>query len=173
MESSPADTNDWRRQATRAYGTHITGVVIAVPSVDSLALRLDTAGVQHGPLADIILERKNGRSFGLVGPQPLGISFVEFGKARPAPVDDTTRMPRNRLRRISWLLVTASPREEANLRKVFAALGLRQLHEGCCDYWLLGPPENRTAIRFELPTTTFRGGGDWLSIESGGVVYAY
>jgi hypothetical protein len=70
-----------------------------------------------------------------------------------------------------WLLLTVSDSTESLLRQTFADLKIPRAHEGCCDYWLIGPADHRTALRFELPSTTFRGSGNWLSIEEGGVVF--
>ena len=170
QSTASEDTNDWRRKAVAWYGTHVDGIVFRVPDAARLFLKFDSLGIPHGPLLPSYHGEKLSVGFGLQGPEPLDVSFISYDSAVP---QHTVNMPPNRFRRISWLLLTASPDEERLLRSVFGALGLRKLHEGCCDYWLLGPPEYPLAIRFELPSTTFACEGHWLSIENGGVIYAY
>jgi hypothetical protein len=165
---SSMDTDDWRRNAITWYGTHVGGVVFGVYNAARLLLKFDSLGIPHGPLITSHYGEK--LAFGLKGPEPLDVSFISDDSVMP---QHTEAIPPNRFRRISWLLLTASPDEEHLLRSVFDALDLRKLHEGCCDYWLLGSPEYPVAIRFELPSTTFAGKGNWLSIENGGVIYAY
>ena len=167
--SHSSDSADWRRKAIRAYGTHVSGVVFSVPDIRILARTFDSVGISHSAIeAD-----RQGASIhvGMTGPQPLDVVFESPPSSPKPPAVDTVEQPR--LSRISWLLLTASPSEEALFRRIFSALSLRKKHEGCCDYWLIGQPENRIAVRFELPTTTFFGKGDWLSIEPGGVVFFY
>ncbi len=163
------DSDLWQNRALRAYGTHVSGITLTMNDVRPLTRRLDSIGIEHSP----IIPTNGGESlrFAITGPQPLDIVF-ESPVRLPIPAKEDTGDVRQ-LRRISWLLFTTSPKEEEILRNLFAALGLTKKHEGCCDYWLIGPPENRIGVRFELPSTTFIGKGDWLSIEPGGVVLAY
>jgi hypothetical protein len=162
----PSDTSDWRWKAIAAYGTHVCGVVLHVADASQLAQALDSLSIPHGSIQTYNRET----AFGLDSPMPLDISFASCDSA---VLQKTAPLSENRFSRISWLLLTASPKSEAMLRRVFSALGLKEGHEGCCDYWMIGPPENRVGVRFELPSTTFFSSGDWLSIEPGGVVFAY
>jgi len=167
FQSPPTnDTSDWRWRAVAAFGTRVAGIILRVRDIPGLARAFDSLNIPHGPV-----ERSaSGLSLGLLGPEPLDVAFVSGDSA---PQLHVSNIPPNRFTRISWLLLTASEKSEVTLRLVFTVLGLTKSHEGCCDYWMLGPPENRVGIRFELPTTTFTGLGEWLSIEPGGIVFAY
>jgi hypothetical protein len=167
----PKDSSDWKTRALAAYGNHVAGVAFAIDDLPRVARRLDSIGIPHGPVTP--------HGFGLAGIAPLDLVFVP----RDAHgIQSATG--KNGYRRVSWLLLTASDSSQALLRRVFDALGLRKLHEGCCDYWLTGPVDARTAIRFEIPVDersstsaapekSFKPEGEWLSIEDGGIVYGY
>jgi hypothetical protein len=161
LESSdPKDLSDWKTRARAAYGNHVAGIAFAVDDLPGVARRLDSMRIPHGPVTP--------HGFGLAGIAPLDVVFVPRNMSVA-----TGAIGKNGYRRVSWLLLTASDSSQALLRRVFDALGLRKLHEGCCDYWLTGPVDARTAIRFELPSAAFRPEGEWLSIEDGGIVYGY
>jgi hypothetical protein len=170
------DSADWRVQAIRKYSTHIAGLRFRVRSVaktftslttPKTILQADSSATYPRLLPGE--PRTPDYAFALRSPKPLDVVFVGSDSARTLPVYDS--LPPNGLRRIMWLLLTVSDTTEALLRQTFEDLGLHRSHEGCCDYWVIGPPQNRTAIRFELPSTTFKGEGDWLSIEEGGIVF--
>jgi len=170
---------DWQKSATRAYGTHVAGLVLRVPNALQLYLMLDSLNIPHGNLDEVRTDTSGQFSFGIDHLEPLDLTFVSSNPEQAPPAIDTT-LPPNRFRRISWLVLTASPKTETLLRRVFDALQLTMQHEGCCDYWLIGPPDNRTAVRFEVPKGWPRPEpnqpiyeGWWLSIEDGGVIYAY
>jgi hypothetical protein len=170
---------DWQKLATKAYGTHAAGLVLRVPNALQLYLHLDSLSIPHGNLDEVRTDTSGQFSFGIDHIEPLDLTFVSSNPEPTPPTTDTT-LPPNRFRRISWLVLTASAKTETLLRRVFDALELTMKHEGCCDYWLVGPPDNRIAIRFEVPEgwprpipnqTTYEGW--WLSIEDGDVIYAY
>ncbi|MDP4288938.1 MAG: hypothetical protein Q8922_13500 [Bacteroidota bacterium] len=180
VSSSKLDTSDWKARALAAYGDHVAGVSFAVDDVSNVLARFDSLAIPHGPLTS--------SGFGLRGIAPLDMVFVPrdgAGESRRAPITPTgAPAESNSYRRISWLLLTASDSSQALLRRVFDALGLRKQHEGCCDYWLIGPVDARTAVRFEIPLDdrfstpstrerSFVPEGEWLSIEDGGIVYGY
>ncbi|GEM_PF-3904678 len=161
------DTSNWLVKAAGTYGTHVTSVMLRVPSLTMLQHRFDSLQVAYDTI---------GNAIALRGPEPLDVIFVDSNFVVPpkrVAVPDTSRMFPSR---VSWLVLSASPEEEEVMRKVWAALGLHRSHEGCCDYWLIGPPEDRVATRFEIPspeTPDLHYEGSWLSIEPGGVVFAY
>lgn len=165
--SDTTDTTNPRSRALRQFGGHIASVEFEVEQLEDIARMLDSFNVEHGALGS--------NKFSIVGTAPLEISFAA------ASNEEAHVQGGNRYSRISWLVFTANDSTQAMMRKVFAALGLRQSHEGCCDYWLVGPVESRTAIRFELPPGSTWASPPpkphpepgWLSIEEGGVVYAY
>jgi hypothetical protein len=170
IELSGSDITDSTKAATRTlakFGNHLARVELEARDIQSIAHTLDSAGIPHNAIS--------ANAFSLAGTSPLEISFCE-----PASKTVAAQME-NRYSRISWLVLTASDSAQVMMRKVFGALGLKQFHEGCCDYWLVGPVESRTAIRFELPAGSKWASPppkqhpepDWLSIEEGGVVYAY
>jgi hypothetical protein len=173
---------EWRAGAAAAYGTHIAGIVFRVPSVLQLGLTFDSLHIPHGDFTPSRIENSVQLSFGIDSLEPLDISFISSDSVMPSrtlPLTDSI-VQLGHYNRITWLVLTAGPNSEALLRRVFSALDLRQLHEGCCDYWLIGPPENRIAVRFAVPEgwphpipnqPTYE--GNWLSIEEGGVIFAY
>jgi hypothetical protein len=164
--SDTTDTTKWQTHALRQFHNHIANAEFEVDSLDVLLRKFDSLQIAHSSVM--------GGKFSLANLSPLEISFTN--------ANDTTH-PQfgNRYSRISWLVLTANDSTEAIMRRVFAALGLRQFHEGCCDYWTLGQVDSRTAIRFELPPGSTWASPPpkphpepgWLSIEEGGVVYAY
>lgn len=160
----PRDTSAWKTRALAAYGNHVAGVAFAVEDIPLLGRHLDSLGIPHGLVAP--------SGFGMIGTAPLDFVFVPREARTP-----TSEAGQNGYRRISWLVLTASDSSQALLRRVFDALNLRKLHEGCCDYWLVGPVDARTAIRFEIPSATpeksFKPEGQWLSIEDGGIIFGY
>ena len=164
--SDTTDTTKPQTRLLRQFGNHVCMVEFEVDSIEALARAFDSASIAHSPLAS--------NAFTLSGFAPLEISFTE--------VSDTTYPQMwNRYTRISWLVLTANDSSERIMRNVFSTLQLRQFHEGCCDYWTLGPVDARTAIRFELPPGSSWASPPpkphpeqgWLSIDEGGVVYAY
>jgi hypothetical protein len=166
MGADTTNTTKQQSQALRQFGRHICSVEFAVSDLESVARVLDSIGVAHSAI-------DFGR-LSIVGFSPLAISFIR-------DTEDLHPQIQNRYSRISWLVLTANDSTERTMINVFAALKLRKLHEGCCDYWLVGPIEGRTAIRFELPPGSSWASPPpkahpepgWLSIEEGGVVYAY
>jgi hypothetical protein len=137
-----------------------------VDDLQAVLHALDSMKIEHtAPVAN---------TFSLLGTAPLEITFV-------ATHNPAYSQPENRYSRISWIVLTANDSTQRLMRRVFAALRLKQFHEGCCDYWTLGPVDSRTAIRFELPPGSSWASPPpkvhpepwWLSIEEGGVVYAY
>jgi len=164
--SDTTDTTKALRRKLREFGSHISSVEFEAGNLQAIASAFDSMKIEHSS----IVENK----FSLTGTAPLEISFVETHDTAHPRLD-------NRYSRISWLVLTANDSTQATMRRVFAALGLRKYHEGCCDYWTLGPVDSRTAIRFELPPGSTWASPPpkphpepwWLSIEEGGVVYAY
>lgn len=159
--TNSTDTSDWRVKAIRDYGTHIAGLYFRTRILESVFAAI------HSAKTEFIDSDSGRRSFALQHPAPLDVVCTDS----PDTLSESHVMHPNGLRRIMWLLLTVSDSTETLLRQTFNDLGIERAHEGCCDYWLLGPPEQRTTLRFELPSTTFRGTGNWLSIEDGGVVF--
>src|SRR5207245_2220804 len=73
----------------------------------------------------------------------------------------------NHVIRFDWLLLSASPDIEVWLRKIFDISGSLKLHEGCCDFWRTGPPDDFCFFRFEISPLKAKGKNNWLSIEPG------
>ena len=164
-----SDTSDTTKQQAREikqFGNHIAKVEFEVDSLEIVTRAFDSMKIEYMTI--------DTHKLLLCGFSPLEISFSDSR-------DTTHPQLANRYSRISWLVLTVNDSTEAIMRRMFAALRLRKYHEGCCDYWTLGPVDARTAIRFELPPGSPWASPPpkphpepgWLSIEEGGVVYAY
>jgi hypothetical protein len=177
QSTNATDTDDWRFQALARYGDHVTALVFQVGNLDSLRTALEQRNVSTGAALTGEMtgdsERHTGlpahywRAFGPETKGPLDIVFLD-SSTRLEP-DQTAEGPS----RINWLLLSTSPREEIEMRNILAAIGLTRLHEGCCDYWLAGPPDARIQLRFDPAPPKSIGTEGWLSIEPTGIIYSY
>jgi hypothetical protein len=178
------DTSDWRVRAIRDYGTHVSGLIFRTDSLEGLraAISVDATPIEQFSIYSPPGDTSPRDGFALAGPQPLDVVVLSSHEVKDSLIDIKDSIldvkdslgdsqPPNGLRRVMWLLLTVSDTTESQLRQFFDDLGVHRSHAGCCDYWILGPLELPVAIRFELPSTTFRGQGEWLSIEDGGVVF--
>jgi hypothetical protein len=173
--TTTTDTNDWRRSALKKYGSHISGIAFEVDSFLSLFKLLKFNNI---PISDIdsgyIFHHLNKRYyFALDSCAPLDIVF--FSKdTSPTTIpdfDSLTHHPNN-VFRLDWMLLSASPHVESRLRKFFEVIGALKQHQGCCDYWRVGPADDFCFFRFE-PSPKAKGKDGWLSIEPDNIYFAY
>ncbi len=170
------DSTDWRFRAIRTFGTHVSSLGLRVVHLDSVLRELGDHSIDVGTN---FVARLNCPDLGrqvsikgcaLKGPAPLDVVFIESERVQP-PKEATSHA--NSVFRVDWLLLTASPDEEALLRQTFDALKIRKRHEGCCDYWMVGPSTKRIGIRFQLHQDTYVPLDNWLEIDNGAVIMAY
>ncbi len=145
--------------------TAITQILLTTNDIELVRARFDNAGIDY--IRQQLDEKNERLMLKAFGPTDITISNT----IPNLPM--VSHAHHQGVRRITWLALTAGSAEETYLRKVFFALGLHQLHEGCCDYWLIGPGDDRTAVRFEIPNPAIKRPDDWLSVEEGGLVLNY
>ena len=177
QSTNTTDTDDWRFQALSRYGDHVAALAFQVGNLDSLRTALEKRNVSTGPALTGALNEgairqtdttaHYWRAFGSETKGPLDVVFLDSStRGEPDPIAEGPS-------RIDWLLLSTSPREEIEMRNILAAIGLTRLHEGCCDYWLAGPPDARIKLRFDPAPPRSVGTEGWLSIEPTGVIYSY
>ena len=132
-----SDINDWRLQALKRYKDHISGIAFEVDSLIQFKDSLRSHNIS-------ITSFSNG--FALDSCAPLDIVFIP--KDTSGRSDTLSHHP-NHVFRFDWVLLSAGSDVEKKLRKVFDIMNVRKLHEGCCDFWRLGPSNDFCFFRFE------------------------
>ncbi len=163
-ERSQVESGDARLDS---LGTYYSAVVFRIAQAVALHNMLLKDSITVGPILqfsdkqdDSILTKD---AFGIAGNGPLDIVFLRS----TLEVPDVDTVDHNR---IDWLIVTAGKQVMARLQRAFELLNLTRKHEGCCDYWLIGSPDQRMKIRFDFDVEP--SDPEWLSIERLGVIYA-
>ncbi|MDP4219063.1 MAG: hypothetical protein Q8916_01560 [Bacteroidota bacterium] len=177
--TNSSSSDDWRLQALRKYGDHISGIAFEVRDLDSLYGLMSMA---HLPLS-MMDSLRNVRSdstvysekiFGLGGCAPLDVVFYSADTAsRILPKPDSLSHHRNGVFRFDWVLLSAAPEVEARMRIVFDIINGWKQHEGCCDFWRVGPSNDFCFFRFDPPPKKAKASSDWLSIEPDAIYFAY
>lgn len=158
------DKNNWRLQALRKYGNHISGIAF---ETDQLSLLEDSLRSNH-----ISLTSFGARGFALDSCAPLDIVFLAKDTSRSYK-DDSLAYHSNNVFRFDWVLLSAGSIVEQKLRSFFNVIHARKLHEGCCDFWRLGPSNDFCFFRFEPLPPKAKGKKDWISVESENIYFAY
>ncbi|MEP7234252.1 MAG: hypothetical protein ABI778_03045 [Ignavibacteriota bacterium] len=166
------DSEDWEVMALKRFGNHIAGIVFEVDSLDVFHNSLVTGNIA------VTAETSSPdgvRSFALDSCSPLDVVFMQKDSAASslAAIPDSMRIHRNHVYRFDWVLLSAAEKIELQLRKIFEIIGARKLHQGCCDYWRIGPSDDFCFFRFEPPSKKAAGISNWLSIEPENIYFAY
>jgi len=169
-----SDLNNWRFQALKKYKNSISGIVFEVESIDSLYNMMKRNNI---PLQLLATSGKSNKSyrFALDSCAPLDVVFLSKDTSIHvhSPEFDSLSHHRNNVSRFDWMLLSVSPEIESWLRRFFEIIGARKMHEGCCDFWRVGPPDDFCFFRFDPMPPKAKGKKDWLSIEPDGVYFAY
>lgn len=175
------DTIDWRKNALKKYGSHISGIAFEVDSINNLFSLLRNSQIPIN-LIDSIINRSYGTNrtymsyvFALDSCLPLDVVFFskDTSSLIHSPEFDSLSHHKNNVFRIDWVLLSASPLIENRLRKFFEVIGALRQHQGCCDFWRVGPADDFCFFRFEPPLPKVRGINNWLSVEPDNIYFAY
>jgi hypothetical protein len=173
-----SDSKDWRLQALKKFGNHIAGIAFEVDEIDSLFHLMKRSNISVSDTLTIRKYRTDGtynlaKVFALDSCAPLDVVFISKDTLHSTEFDSLAHHP-NHVFRFDWVLLSASSLVEARMRKVFEIIGGPKLHEGCCDFWRVGPSNDFCFFRFEQqPVKKARGKNNWLSIEPDAIYFAY
>ncbi len=175
-----SDSNNWRLQALKKYGNHVSGIAFEVDDIDSLYHFMKINYISISNLDTIRQYRIDGtyylaHTFALDSCAPLDVVFFAKDTVHsPSRGIDSLTLHPNHVFRFDWVLFSASPQIEAKMRKIFEIINGWKQHEGCCDFWRVGPSDDFCFFRFETqPIKKAKGKNDWLSIEPDGIYFAY
>ncbi len=174
-----SDPNDWRYAALKKYGTHISGIAFETNHPDALRESLRSLGIPVSPIGSYSQVRLDGsqylsQAFAIDTCAPLDVVFYSKDTSTEHSQEiDSLSHHRNRVYRFDWVLLSAGISVEKNLRKVFEVISTWKLHEGCCDFWRVGPADDFCFFRFEPPLKKNGSLSDWLSIEPDNIYFAY
>ena len=87
-------------------------------------------------------------------------------------ISDTSALHPNRVHRIDWVLLSASPDVEVTIKKIFEAADSKKMHGGCCDFWRIGTGFDPTFLRFEPAKKKVKDSG-FFTVEEGNFYFAY
>jgi hypothetical protein len=162
------DTDDWRLQDLRKFGNHVAGIAFEVQNMDSLY-----AGLRNDSLLVTSIMEKDGlKYFALDSCAPLDVVFLAKSNLSSYKTDSLTNHP-NGVFRFDWILLSAATPIEKRLRSLFEKINAWKLHQGCSDYWRIGPPSDFCFFRFEQLPPKAGEKNDWLSIEPANIFFAY
>ena len=178
--TTSSDPIDWRQAALKKYGNHISGIAFEVNEIDSLYHALKLNNIPLSSLDSVMIATTTDSQYlsGLFALDSCAPLDVVFYSKNPSPyrhspeIDSLTNHP-NHVFRFDWMLLSASPVIEERFRKIFEIINARKLHQGCCDYWRLGPSDDFCFFRFEPPPKKTKGKTDWLSVEPDNLYFAY
>ena len=178
--TSSRDSNDWRLQALKKYGNHIAGIAFEVDQIDSLYHSMKFHNISLGDRDTIRQYRIDGTYYSTLGfaldsCAPLDVVFFsrDTNSIQHSPEFDSLAHHPNHVFRFDWVLLSASPSGESRLRILFEIINAWKQHEGCCDFWRVGPSNDFCFFRFDPPPPKAKGKADWLSIEPDGIYFAY
>ena len=160
----------WQTRAVRKYGAHIAGLVFDVDAPDSLYRECIRNGIACGVVTMSTDSLHTVESFALDSCEPLDIVFQKTSRTIRK---DSLAIHKNGIYRLDWILLSAGTRMQHIFRQLFSITQSLALHQGCCDYWRLGPPDDFTFIRFEPIPAIAKDDAYWLSIEAGNYYFAY
>jgi hypothetical protein len=174
------DSNNWRMQALKKYGNHIAGIAFEVDGIDSLYHALQFHNIPVGSFGSVQIEKIDGskytaHAFALDSCVPLDVVFYSKDSSsllHSPETDSLTRHPNHHFR-FDWVLLSANPAIESRVRKIFEVINAWKQHEGCCDFWRVGPSDDFCFFRFDPPPPKAKGKPNWLSIEPDGIYFAY
>ncbi|MEI8135326.1 MAG: hypothetical protein WCH46_09710 [bacterium] len=176
--TSSHDPTDWRNFMLRGLGNIISGMTFEVGNIDTLYYYLINSGVAvTTPQKIININTSNTTSkyyFALDSCFPLDVIFMQKDSSNNNPIaNDSLKYHPNHVFRIDWVLLSASLENEIRLRQLFQVIGALKLHEGCCDFWRVGPSDDFCFFRFEPVPARAKGATQWLSIEAENIYFAY
>ncbi len=160
----------WQTRAVRKYGSHLAGLVFDIDAPDSLYHECIRNGIACGVVTMSSDSLHTVESFALDSCEPLDIVFQKTSRTIRK---DSLAIHKNGIYRLDWILLSAGTRMQQIFRQLFSITQSLALHQGCCDYWRLGPPDDFTFIRFEPIPTIAKDDAYWLSIEAGNYYFAY
>lgn len=160
----------WQTRAVRKYGAHVAGLVFDVDDPDSLYLECIRNGIACAVVTTSADSLHTVESFALDSCNPLDIVFQKTSRTLRK---DSIAIHKNGIYRLDWILLSAGSRMEQIFRQLFSFTHSLVLHQGCCDYWRLGPPDDFTFVRFEPVPALAKDDAYWLSIEAGNYYFAY
>lgn len=174
------DPNDWRLQSLKKYGSHVTGIAFEVEKIDSLYHLMKIHHVAVNTMSTITNYKidetyYSALVFALDSCSPLDVVFIAKDTSRHSPYSEFDSLAHhpNHVFRFDWILLTASSEVESRMRTVFEITGGWKQHEGCCDFWRVGPSDDFCFFRFEPLSKKSKEKSNWLSIEPDGIYYAY
>jgi hypothetical protein len=169
------DSTDWRIQILKNYGNHISGIAFEVNQIDSFYQILRSDSIPLSPVERFNnSDRSSNIYFALDSVLPLDVVFFQKDSLiKPLQEKDSLSNHPNHVFRIDWMLLSADSSNHRNIRKVFEAVAALQLHQGCCDYFRVGPSDDFCFFRFDPLPQKAKGKNNWLSIETDGIYFAY
>jgi hypothetical protein len=177
--TTSTDANDWRLKALKKFGSHVAGIAFEAENIDTLWHSMKIHNIPVSDIAAMSCCRMNNPycsvpGFALDSCAPLDVVFIakDTSCLHTAEYDSLARHP-NHVFRFDWILLTASSEVEARMRKVFEIINGWKQHEGCCDFWRVGPSDDFCFFRFEPLSKKSKIKSDWLSIEPDGMYFAY
>jgi hypothetical protein len=175
--TSSRDSNDWRLQALKKYRNHIAGIAFEVDEIDSLYHLMKIHNISISEITTMPRFRTDGtyysdRAFALDSCAPLDVVFFSKDSSHLSSTEfDSLAHHPNHVFRFDWVLLSASPAIEAKVRTIFEMINAWKQHEGCCDFWRVGPSNDFCFFRFDPPPPKAK--ADWLSVEADGIYFAY
>jgi hypothetical protein len=157
-----SDSNDWRVAALKKYGSQISGIAFEAENIDSLQTMLQTNAIPYESYKTYLA---------LDSITPMDVVF--FQKDSFSAERDSLANHPNHVFRFDWILLSADSVTQKKMRTVFGIIGALKQHEGCCDYWRIGSPDDFCFFRFDPLPPKATGKNNWLSIEPDGIYFAY
>lgn len=160
-----SDINDWRLQALKKFGGHISSVAFEVDRLHELEDLLRSHNISTTSFGQ--------DAFALDSCIPIDVVFISKDTSSHSDLPDTLSHHPNHVFRFDWVLLSAGSAIEEKLRMLFDIVHARKLHEGCCDFWRLGPSNDFCFFRFEPTPPKAKGSKSWISVESENIYFAY
>jgi hypothetical protein len=164
ITETPSVGETWRVEALQTLGRpFVSELRFVTTNPDSLRQQIEGAGV------DVVLLDSSdpARGFAIDSTSPIVITFSNDTVRSDAPAHARGYF------RIDWVILGASQDVELRLRKLFDTIGFLKSHQGCCDFWRAGTPQDFTFFRFESPQAPWRGETNWLAIGKNALYFAY
>jgi len=172
------DSKDWRWNALKKYGAHISGLAFEVDSIDKFYSLVKSGQIEVSELDSNRYGTYRSYMtylFALDSCLPLDVVFISKDTSQQIPSleFDSLSHHKNNVFRFDWVLLSASPIIETRMRKFFEIIGAIKQHGGCYDFWRVGPADDFCFFRFEPPLAKTKGINDWLSVEPDNIYFAY
>jgi len=172
------DSDDWQLQALKKYGNHIAGIAFETDQIDSLYRSLRSHNIALGSLDTVVREKTDGtknmvRTFAIDSCAPLDVVFFSKDSSTISHSVDSLTIHANHVFRFDWVILSAGTAIEKSIRTLFDISRSLKFHEGCCDFWRVGPSNDFCFFRFDPPPIHAKGKPDWISIQPDLIYFAY